>query len=115
MKEDRKRAPTPAKDEKKVIFYMFNRDSVCFLIPKKRGHGFLKVPAGHHYKKGDISSTIQHELNYSCSGLDGYLDVETGFHNDRTYPKLYKLLRGYYGFPVKQIDRSKWFDMLQKK
>jgi hypothetical protein len=57
------------------MYWAKHSQDVMFLIPKKRGTGFLRTPVGHHINK---LSTFISGLGYDCDGLDGYLSVWTG-------------------------------------
>lgn len=59
-----------------LVFAEPDRVEVRILVPKQRGEGFLKVPFGHH--NGPLSD-VAAEIGYDLFGLDGSLDVQTGF------------------------------------
>lgn len=54
---------------------------VIFLVPKKRGKGFLRTPIGHH--TNDLSRFFSMELGLDSFGLDGYVRVPSGFTHGR--------------------------------
>lgn len=67
------------------IYWAVHNRSVMFLIPKKRGIGFLRQPVGHHVNE---LSTLITSLGYDCCGLDGYLDVNTGYTGGQDFTEL---------------------------
>jgi hypothetical protein len=97
----------------KEILYIIEAVSVNFLIPKKRGTGYLKTPVGHY--SNELASKIEKEFPYDVCGLDGYLCVDTGATWGKNYDKLIKLISSHYGLPIKTISRNRWYNLLQKK
>jgi hypothetical protein len=77
--------------------------SVMFLIPKKKGTGFLKVPVGHHVNS--LSRFIT-DLGYDCDGLDGYLNVWTGstYGKDEEVAKLVSDVAELYSLETIQVS-----------
>lgn len=50
------------------------------LIPKQKGKGWLRVPAGHHSEKR--VSELQYAAKCDVWGLDGTLSFQTGYTRD---------------------------------
>lgn len=82
------------KKDGKIYWGDFGR-SVMFLIPKKRGEGFLRQPVAHH--SNDLSRFITN-LGYDCDGLDGYLNVCTGstYGKENEVKELVNEIAGFY-------------------
>lgn len=98
------------KNQGKYIPYIIEMYSVNFLIPKKRGEGWLKYPVYHHVDT--LSSLIKHELGYDICGLDGYINVDTGWTMDKDFSKLIRAISEFYGLECKLVNREWWYDQL---
>lgn len=99
--------------QSKFIPYIIEQQTVDFLIPKKHNSGYLQVPIGHHVHP--LSSKITHEIGYDSTGIDGYIEVDTGWTRGKEFSKLVKLISDHYGWPCKLVDRDWWFYELQNK
>ena len=53
----------------KILVSCWVSPDLQLLIPKQRGIGFLKVPAGQHHE------SWMHDISYDINGLDGYLNI----------------------------------------
>ena len=87
-----------------VCFFQWH---MSLLIPKKRGNGFQKVPLGH---KVCPLSSLAYKIGYDVYGLDGALDVQTGWigssDQDRLVEKVVKPIADLLGYPWRVVDRS---------
>ena len=63
---------------KKILVSAWLDGGIQMLIPKQRGGGFLKVPAGHHH------SEWMRNIQYDIDGLDGYLNIDCGVNSWET-------------------------------
>jgi hypothetical protein len=93
---------------------------VCFfvgrvelLIPKKRGHGFLKVPLGHHYNG---LARVCANLGYDAYGLDGSLEIEIGSSHsiaDKNRPeflrRVVRPIARHLGFPFRVVEQDEYW------
>lgn len=57
------------------ILVSYQRTWVAAAIPKRRGRGYLRVPAGHHHEKW-IHEAEDAAGGVDISGLDGWLAIE---------------------------------------
>lgn len=56
------------------VYHNTDDGRVLFLIPKKRGKGFLKAPFGGHHCN-DYYFAFKNLCDYDCVDIDGYLEV----------------------------------------
>lgn len=63
------------------MYWCISTSSINFLVPKKRGKGFLRQPVGHHVN--NLSIFVADELGCDCVGLEGALSLEIGFTHGR--------------------------------
>lgn len=93
---------------KEILACFFTRE-LSLLIPKKRGTGFLLVPLGHH-------ACPLSELNipYDIFGLDGSLDIQTGYIDRERRSLLEKEaivpIAGLLGFPYRIVSENEFFE-----
>jgi hypothetical protein len=83
------------------IYFAVHTYSIMVLIPKKRGVGFLRQPVGHH--ANDLSRFID-QLGYDCCGLDGYLDINTGFTHNKDFTELKNKISKFFGKEVVEVN-----------
>lgn len=91
------------------IYWGVQTYSVIFLIPKKRGVGFLRQPVGHHVN--DLSRFIA-KLGYDCFGLDGYLDVPIWFNRGQDFTDLAKAVGEFYNKKTIEVNAGQILDYL---
>lgn len=94
----------------KEILVCFHQTRISMLIPKGRGDGFLKVPLGHH----DCPlSRLAYQIGYDLSGLDGALEVETGYIVRNEYPvlleKAVKPVAQLLGMPWRIVEKNEYW------
>jgi len=95
------------KEGNKLLLWMYFDGSICILVPKKRGTGFLRVPYGHHVDDG--LEDVRCELDMvDLFGLDGYLRVDCNKwcdqDRDRVYAhKVMSAFGAHYGVNYKEI------------
>lgn len=65
-------------------WYAWSFGSMSVLIPKQRGSGWMKVPAGHDWS--ERITAVQAAGKCDVCGLDGTLDFDCGPHIS-TYPE----------------------------
>lgn len=70
---------------KKELLVLFRSKSIGILVPKQRGEGFLKVPLGHH---NCPLSQLARDIGYDIFGLDGELEIQTGYIEQADYAKM---------------------------
>jgi len=91
------------------IYWAIHTLSVMLLIPKKKGIGFLKTPVGHH---NDNLSLLITNLGYDCCGLDGYLNINTGFTYGQDFTILIREISTFYKKEAIQVSADKILDWL---
>jgi len=98
------------------ILRLIEPTSVCFLIPKKRGNGFLACPVGHHMTP-TVRRLTEEIPDYNIYGLDGYLWVEMSstWKKDDEIAHMTKVISDIFGFPWKDEDRQTWWSHLTDK
>jgi len=95
--------------EEDILVSTWLFEGIQILIPKRKGHGFLKVPAGHH------NESWMSEIKYDIDGLDGYLDInapcnswETDKVNAIIAEIIPVILKGFKFKTWKRIDGSEF-------
>jgi len=70
------------------ILVSYQLPTVFAAVPKRRGRGYLKVPAGHHQERW--LSEAEEISGCSISGLDGYLafEVQTPEHGRDVFSRV---------------------------
>lgn len=102
-------------ESEKVILYIQEPYNLNFLIPKKKGDGYLKSPIYHN--ANDISDKLKAIGYNDTCGLDGYLEVvppDGKLTQGRKFPEVIKVIEDHYGWPCKLVDREWWYDELDK-
>lgn len=94
-------------DEKEILIHPLSLSVSC-LIPKKRGTGFLRTPWGHHQDQNLADIAI--ELGCDIYGLDGSLDIQTGYGGSKRIEEIGQLLSLHYGFPWRVARHDEFFD-----
>jgi len=105
---------------KKELLFLWDSHFLNVLIPKTRGDGYLKVPAGHH-----INERISHFEDFiECDvfGLDGMLSIDCG-SAIATYPETRLLfenkampeLSRVYGFPWREASHKEFWSIVENK
>jgi hypothetical protein len=82
--------------------------SISMLIPKKRGHGYLKRPVGHHANK--LSLFID-DLGLDCVGIDGYLHIVLGRRKIDPMEIIEKIAN-FLDVQCEQISHNELFDII---
>jgi len=95
-----------ARPEEEILIYVMSQHVAC-LIPKQRGGGFLRTPLGHHHNEG--LSRISTELGFDISGLDGSLDVQTGYGGDDYVAAIGAAISEHYKKPWRLICREEFY------
>lgn len=95
----------------KELLYSWVANGFNVLVPKQRGEGFLKVPYGHHIKKGlDAAADAG---NCDVYGLDGVLEFNwfTFDAGKRAafVSAVVPLLEAHYGWPAREIDQYEFW------
>lgn len=109
---------TKKNKERKITYYAIDGSGFYFLIPKKRGEGFLRQPVGHHDNK--LSKFISYELSCDCVGLDGHLWVECKPYDGRGYiipnfTEKINFILNFLGFESVEVSVNEIFDYLCKQ
>lgn len=87
-----------------------SRAEISILVPKRRGTGFVKVPFGHHANKA--LGQIEDEIGYDIYGLDGCLEVNTGYFFEEKEALLEKIMppiSKHYGMPWRELSEEDWW------
>ena len=80
--------------------------SVLALIPKRRGLGFLKVPAGHHATT--FITDLEEAVGTDVYGLDGHLEFPVRFVTPEFLARVTAALMQAYGLPVREVGAEFW-------
>lgn len=96
----------------KEILYTHNSEELMLLIPKKRGSGFLRVPAGHHASK--VTRFFYDLTGCDVFGLDGWLGVRWYLYDEplqqRFIESYMPKIERFYGFPSREIAFQAFMD-----
>lgn len=82
------------------------------LIPKQRGKGFLKAPAGHYY------ACWMNDIPYDIDGIDGYLNIDCGVNSweitkrDAVLLEIMPVICKKFCFPWELIDKVEFAVMV---
>lgn len=77
-----------------------------FLIPKKRGEGFLKAPLGHHPSRLGFALA-----EYEDGGLDGYIACTFGKnHRPEALLTALKIFKEHTGLSAREIGVSEFWE-----
>lgn len=79
---------------------------VLALIPKKRGTGFLKVPAGHH--PSAFITELEEAVGNDVWGLDGHLEIHARSVTPEFVARVSSALAKAYGVPVREVGNEFW-------
>lgn len=94
----------------KEILVLFQSHQIAMLIPKQRGEGFKKVPLGHH---ACPLSALAYEIGYDLYGLDGALEVQTGYialdDHERLTEKAVRPLAKFFGLPWRVVGMTEFW------
>jgi hypothetical protein len=98
-------------DEKIILVYFGNKD-VNMLIPKKRGHGYLKQPIGHH---NCPLADLSRDIGYDFFGLDGYLEVPNRLNKDKNIltQQVVIPVSNFYGYRWQEVGIDTFFETLR--
>lgn len=110
-----KRRIQELRESNKFIPYIQEPYNLAFLIPKKKGDGYLKSPIYHNANA--ISDKLKAIGYNDTCGLDGYLEVfprDGKLTQGREFPEVLKVISDHYGWPCKLVDREWWYDELDK-
>jgi hypothetical protein len=89
-------------------------DGVCLLIPKERGEGFKRQPAGHHRNK--LIDFVDAQIGLDCTGLDGYLLVVTPSYRAEEYvERVVPLLAEFTGANPQRLGIDDFFEIVKGK
>lgn len=91
--------------EREILVYVQDT-AVMALIPKKRGEGFLKVPAGHHATT--FISDLEDAVGCDVFGLDGHLEMQVRWATPAFVERVKKALASAYGLPVREVGVEFW-------
>lgn len=97
----------------KEILWLYLDRSICVLIPKKRGKGYLKQPYGHHINT-DLEN-FRNDLNsVDIFGLDGHLQimVNKAEYEDKDLAfgnSVIEKLASYYSLPFRHVKSSEFW------
>ena len=85
--------------------------SINILVPKRRGEGYLVVPFGHHVSG---LSAVEAEVGFDIYGLDGSLDIQTGYYGRTPSPELLegimKPLCRHYDMDYRMVDGVEYWE-----
>ena len=95
-----------ARPEEEILIYVMSQHVAC-LIPKQRGRGFLRIPLGHHHNAGLARIAI--ELGFDIFGLDGSLDVQTGYGGADYVAAIGAAISEHYKKPWRLICREEFY------
>lgn len=94
-----------------MIFAVFMIEAIYILIPTKSGKGFLKNPLGHN--NNTLSSYLREHIKYDVSGLNGFLEVQTGHieFNQRKIleEEVIQTISNYYGYPYELVSLTDFY------
>lgn len=80
--------------------------SILALIPKTRGKGFLKVPAGHHATT--FITDLEDAVGTDVYGLDGHLEFPVRFVTPDFIARVTSALTQAYALPVREAGAEFW-------
>ena len=98
---------------KNILVCCWLEHGIQMLIPKQRGEGFLKVPAGHHAEEW-LSN-----IDYDICGLDGHLDIACDCHpwerekRDVILEKIMPVITGRFNFPWRVVTQAEFGSRLR--
>jgi hypothetical protein len=96
-------------DAKEILAFWDGHRFMAALVPKARGTGFLKVPAGHHVDPR--IADLEEATGSSVYGLDGSLEVETSRGpNDEKWAGFLSGLRHLWPYPVRIVDAVEYWE-----
>jgi hypothetical protein len=98
-------------DKELLVYAREDGREVSILVPKLRGTGYLKVPFGHH--QNSALSEVGYEIGYDLFGLDGSLDVQTGFlfgKRDEIVARIMPVIAAHYGMTWRLVDGDEYRD-----
>ena len=104
------------KGAEKKLLWLYIHNSICVLVPKKRGSGFLMTPYGHHINR-QLEDVRQYKMGgVDIFGLDGCLELCVNKHdfqdeNDEYATKLLTALSDYYQMPFEKITKDQFFKL----
>ncbi len=81
---------------------------ISILVPKQRGTGYVKVPLGHHQ---NALAQIAYDIGFDLWGLDGSLDVQTGYNANKLDALLEQImppLAAHYGMTWRLVDTDEY-------
>lgn len=94
---------------------MWDTSGLCIAVPKKRGHGYLKVPYGHHAVAR--LNRIATAEGVDMDGLDGYLNLGYGYTDtDERAAIVHRVLpqiAAHYGFASWREDPAAFWGAVQ--
>lgn len=95
----------------KEMPFIIEPKSILILIPKTRGTGFLRQPVGHH-SGNKFEAAVNDIFNVDCCGLDGFLDIDTGYTYGKDYSEHIISFANRFGFVAKEWTRDDFFDQI---
>lgn len=93
-----------------LVYARYDALEVNVLVPKKRGTGYLKTPLYHN---ANALSSLAYEIGYDIYGLDGSLDIQTGFigrdQRDALLEKIMPLLAQHYNMTWRLVEDDEYW------
>lgn len=96
-------------DKELLVYVRGDATQIMILVPRKRGEGFAKMPFGHH---STALSQIESEIGYDIFGLDGSLNIQTGYFRLDKKKELLALIMPplckHYGIGYREVGEEFW-------